>query len=175
MKVLVATHITQGNETGDYCWAVDGELVTPIGLVCNNRSCGCERGFPGLGSSHATTTALVVDLAHIGRVELATAVHDSLQRGGWLTEGLEDLPQPHFGLDYADLDDDGIDDDNLDDDNLDEDDLDSGDLDNDDDFTDEQFIAAHVEAIIHAASSHPVGTIVGRDHDTVFAREALAA
>ena len=40
MKVLVATHITQGDGKGDYCWAVDGELVTPLGLVCSNSKCG---------------------------------------------------------------------------------------------------------------------------------------
>ena len=129
MKVLVATHITQGNEMGDYCWAVDGELVTPLGLVCSNSRCSCERGFPGLGSSSATTTAMVVDLAHIGRTELETAVHDSLQRGGWLT----------------------------------------------DDLTDEEFIAAHVDAIIKSAGSFPIGSILCRSRDRVFARQSIAA
>jgi len=146
MKVLVATHITQGNDQGDYCWAVDGELVTPLGLVCSNSQCGCERGFPGLASSSATTTAMVVDLAHIGRAELETAVHDSLQRGGWLTDGV--------GSD--DLDDD-----------LDDDD--------DDDLTDEEFIAAHVDAIIKSAGSFPIGSILCRSRDRVFARQSLAA
>lgn len=156
MKLLVATHITQGNGLGDYCWAVDGELVTPLGLVCSNSQCGCERGFPGLASSSATTTAMVVDLAHIGRAELETAVHDSLLRGGWLTGGVGS----------GDLDD-IFDDDELDE--LDELDDDDGDL------TDEEFIAAHVDAIIKAAGSFPIGSILCRSRDTVFARQSLAA
>jgi len=84
MKVLVATHITQGDGSGDYCWTVDGELVSPLGVVCSNTACGCVRGFSGLASSRATTTAMVVDLAHINEPELERAVTDSLERGGWL-------------------------------------------------------------------------------------------
>ncbi len=148
MKVLVATHITQGNEMGDYCWAVDGELVTPLGLVCGNSRCGCERGFPSLASSSATTTAMVVDLAHIGRAELETAVHASLQRGGWLTDGV--------GSD--DLDDEFDDE-----------------FDDEDDLTDEEFIAAHVDAIIKSAGSFAIGSILCRSKDSVFARQSIAA
>jgi hypothetical protein len=84
MKVLVATHITQGDDSGDYCWTVDGELVTPLGLVCSNEACGCDRGFSGLASCCATTTAMVVELAHIKESDLERAVTDSLERSGWL-------------------------------------------------------------------------------------------
>jgi len=86
MKVLVATHQTQGDQEGDYCWSLDGELVTPFVLECRSpATCGCGRGFPGLASSRATTTALVVDLAHIGLGELEQAVSDSFLRDNWIT------------------------------------------------------------------------------------------
>jgi hypothetical protein len=62
MLVLVATRETQGNDDGDYCWTVEGELVTPVTFeCCVPESCGCGRGFPGLVSATATTTAMVVD------------------------------------------------------------------------------------------------------------------
>ena len=86
MKLLVATHQTQGDQEGDYCWALDGELVTPLVVECSSpEECGCARGFPGLASSRPTTTALVVDLALIGFDELEQAFTDSLLREHWVT------------------------------------------------------------------------------------------
>ncbi len=85
MKVLVATHQTQGTVSGDYCYTVDGELVTPLVVECAEPDeCGCGRGFPGLASGRATTTAVVADLAHLDRAGLSVALRDSLERGGWL-------------------------------------------------------------------------------------------
>lgn len=85
MKVLVATRQTQGSVAGDYCFTVEGELVTPLVVECGSPAqCGCGRGFPGLASSRATTTAVVVDLPHLDHDGLALALRDSLQRGGWL-------------------------------------------------------------------------------------------
>jgi hypothetical protein len=85
MKVLVATMQTQGQGAGDYTWTVEGELVLaePV-LACDNPRCGCDRGFPGLASARATTTALVVDRPDMTRHALATAVEASLERQGWL-------------------------------------------------------------------------------------------
>lgn len=131
MKLLVATHITQGDDVGDYCWTVDGELVTPIGEVCANHKCGCARGFPGLASSRATTTAMVVDLPHIGEDELRGALIDSLVRGRWVD------PFSAHRL--------------------------------------ERLLEDHMKAICATATAYPIGTIVCRDGDYVFAREALAA
>jgi hypothetical protein len=84
MKVLVATPATQGAEPGDYNWSVDGELVSALTVDCSSPDCGCQRGFSGLGSSGASTTAMVVELEHMDRLALRTAIHDSLQREGWL-------------------------------------------------------------------------------------------
>ncbi len=67
MKLLTATREGQGERDGDFCHAVEGELVF-AGFVCaTDRSnpdggCGCGRAFSGLNSLRATTTALVRDL-----------------------------------------------------------------------------------------------------------------
>lgn len=67
MKLLTATREGQGDRDGDFCHAVEGELVF-AGFVCaTDRSgpaggCGCGRSFSGLNSLRATTTALVRDL-----------------------------------------------------------------------------------------------------------------
>lgn len=67
MKLLTATREGQGDRDGDFCHAVEGELVF-AGFVCATDAadpaggCGCGRAFSGLGSRRATTTALVRDL-----------------------------------------------------------------------------------------------------------------
>ena len=67
MKLLTATRERQGERPGDFCHAIEGELVM-LGLVCADDeknpdgSCGCGRAFSGLSSIRATTTALVRDL-----------------------------------------------------------------------------------------------------------------
>ncbi len=62
MHVLCATDQTQGDAPDDYCWALEGELVRLPWLACPDaRRCGCSRGFAGLATGHATTTASVVD------------------------------------------------------------------------------------------------------------------
>ena len=84
MLVLAATKDTQGESQGDYCHAVEGELVTPIIVECGLPDrCGCGRGFPGLVSALATTTAIVVDRPGVTPAVLRAAVVDSLERGGW--------------------------------------------------------------------------------------------
>ena len=67
MKLLTATRERQGERDGDFCFAVEGELVL-LGYVCAtdeadpDGGCGCGRAFSGMGSLRATTTALVRDL-----------------------------------------------------------------------------------------------------------------
>jgi hypothetical protein len=67
MKLLTATRERQGERDGDFCHAVEGELVL-LGLVCAdderdpNGGCGCGRAFSGMSSMRATTTAVVRDL-----------------------------------------------------------------------------------------------------------------
>jgi len=67
MKLLTATRERQGEQDGDFCHAIEGELVL-LGVVCAtdeanpDGGCGCGRAFSGMSSMRATTTALVRDL-----------------------------------------------------------------------------------------------------------------
>lgn len=93
MRVLVATNELQGTRPDDYAWAVEGELVVAEMAQCANPRCGCARGFSGLASSKATTTAMVVELPHIGPSTLRDVVCDYLERAGWgdlLADGADD-------------------------------------------------------------------------------------
>lgn len=87
MKVLVATSEGQGLFDDDYGWTVDGELVYVQGVTCSNPKCGCDRGFAGMSSSRATTTAKVVDRPDYTMADYRGALVDSLTRGGWIEEG----------------------------------------------------------------------------------------
>lgn len=100
MLVLVATTEGQGELPGDYAWTVEGELVTPVVAECaSGERCGCRRGFPGLASSRATTTAMVADLAHLDEGDLREALFASLERSGWFDlvpiENADDLIDEH--------------------------------------------------------------------------------
>ncbi len=88
MKVLVATARTQGIRLNDYHWCVEGELVC-IGEVCrrdradpDDGGCGCGRGFGGLSSHRATTTARVADVL-LTRAEYVEAIRSSMEQQGW--------------------------------------------------------------------------------------------
>ena len=95
MKVLVATSRTQGDVEGDYSFCVPGELLW-ITMVCDTdrlypeRGCGCGRGFGGLTSHRATTTAEVADL-DITEAQLRLAVTTSLTDQGWLVPETAEL------------------------------------------------------------------------------------
>ena len=102
MKLLTATAERQGEREGDFCYAVEGELVL-VGLVCaddernpdGDGACGCGRAFSGMSSMRATTTALVRDLeVSIGDVKLAV-------EGYYVSTGLG--PVDIGGAAFADL------------------------------------------------------------------------
>jgi hypothetical protein len=88
LKILTATSLTQGEQAGDYHWCHDGELVKPPSLICDrdtndpNGGCGCGRGWTGLHSSKATTTAQVSSLPDFGMDDYATALSYSLEQWG---------------------------------------------------------------------------------------------
>ncbi len=85
MLVLIATNDLQGTVDNDYAWTVEGELVTPVATECaSGERCGCNRGFPGLASGFATTTAMVVNRPGVTEADLRDAVYDWLDRGGWI-------------------------------------------------------------------------------------------
>lgn len=88
MRMLVATHQTNGDAPGDYDHCVVGELVY-VQDPCDSDvrdpdgPCGCGRGFSGASSHRATTTARVVD-GPLTAAEIREALRSSLEAGGWL-------------------------------------------------------------------------------------------
>lgn len=102
MKILIATTDLQGTRPGDYHCTVEGELVTPVvgDLECASPDrCGCGRGFPGLASAKATTTAMVVEREFIGDDDVRDAVRSWLERCGWVELLAEHGDDPDAELD----------------------------------------------------------------------------
>ena len=82
MKILVATSETQVDQPGDYSFVPDGQLLARYGTVCDCPDCGCGRGFPGVFTHKATTTAMVAE-SDMSEGEWRTAVHTCLHETGW--------------------------------------------------------------------------------------------
>lgn len=142
MRVLVATNELQGHRNNDYAHTVEGELVVAEVTECANPSCGCDRGFPGLASSKATTTAIVVDLPHITPGDLYTVVADWLDRSGWSELFRSaDHADDHFTSEFDDV----------------EEMLDA-------------IVDEHLETIATICDSFPVGTVVERSGTMIRAR-----
>ncbi|MHA7664653.1 DUF7715 family protein [Mycolicibacterium sp. HS_4_1] len=102
MKILVATALTQGVRGNDYNYCVPGELVWVQDPCDRDRrdpegGCGCGRGFAGLASHRATTTAQVVD-AEMTRQELVLAMQTSLSDGGWPPEWAEEVADENLAM-----------------------------------------------------------------------------
>jgi hypothetical protein len=152
MLVLVATNELQGASGDDYSHTVEGELVTAVVIECaSGDRCGCNRGFPGLASSMATTTAMIVDRDGVTIDDLRDAVYDWLERGGWidLLEQTASDRGRHTGDDIDEIDD--IDD------------------------IIEAMIDEHVEVITQICASYPAGTILCRRGHLVSARSMPSA
>lgn len=100
MLVLVATNQGQNPAERDFCFTVEGELVTPVVFSCSNPECGCDRSFSGLSSSRATTTARVADIDGLDYATFRAAVADALDRQGWapvLEPWAPDVVDEHVG------------------------------------------------------------------------------
>ena len=142
MLVLVATKELQGERPGDYDWTVEGELVTPVAAECaSSERCGCTRGFPGLASDRATTTAMVVDRPGVTPLDLRDAVYDYLDRGGWI-DLLAETEVERSGPD-------GV---------------------HDLDALVDAIIDEHVESVEQVCSSYTTGTVVSRRGSLIVAR-----
>ena len=149
MLVLIATNELQGATPGDYSFTVEGELVTPLAAECaSGERCGCNRGFPGLASGFATTTAMVVDRPGVTEDDLRDAVFDWLDRTGWI-DLFEDTANERAAS--------SVDDDEFD-------------LDGDVDDLIESIIDEHVDCIHEICSTYPIGTVVVRLGDLVMTR-----
>jgi len=147
MLVLVATNELQGASPGDYSFTVEGELVTPVAHECaSGERCGCNRGFPGLASGVATTTAMVVDRPGVTEDDLRDAVFDWMDRCGWI-----DLFES-TARERADAN--------------------NGVIDPDDDVDDliESVIDEHVDGMYEVCRTYPEGTVVTRRGTLVMTR-----
>ncbi|MDX2381707.1 MAG: hypothetical protein QNM02_18340 [Acidimicrobiia bacterium] len=149
MRVLIATNELQGLAPDDYAWTVEGELVSGVATECDDGDrCGCSRGFVGLASSHATTTAMVVERPAIGRDDLRDAVCESLRRGGWVR-----LLEEVYEADSEER----------------SDDLSMAGREHPDDAI-EEIIDEHVDTIVDVCDSFPLHTVISRQGSLVFSR-----
>ena len=149
MLVLIATNELQGIDPGDYAHTVEGELVTPLATDCaSGERCVCNRGFPGLASGHATTTAMIVERPGVTEDDLRDAVYDWLDRGGWI-DLLEQTAQERAARTGNEVDD-----------------------------VDEiivDMIDEHVDTIAQVCVAYPEGTVVIRRGDLVVPRSMPSA
>jgi hypothetical protein len=153
MRVLIATNELQGLSPGDYAWTVEGELVSGVATECDDGDrCGCSRGFVGLASSRATTTAMIVERPGIERADLRDAVHESLRRGGWIR-----LLEAAYDAECEECDDEGI----------------AG-LDHPDD-TIEEIIDEHVDTSEDVCDAFALHTVISREGALVFPRSVPKA
>lgn len=87
MKVLIATHQSQGTRQSDFSWTTDGELVGFPMLECYGESvdggCGCKRSLCGFQSSKATTTATIEDRPDLDEIALRIIIGAKMEREGW--------------------------------------------------------------------------------------------
>ena len=143
MRVLVATTELQGHTPGDYAHAVAGELVTATVTQCDCPDCGCDRGFAGLSSHRATTTAMVVENPHITTTDLRDVVYDYLVSGGWL-DLLREAAEAAFD------DDDSID---------------------DADAALHELVDEHLDLIAFICNRFEPGTVISRSGTLVWSRE----
>lgn len=88
MRVLAATHRSQGARPTDFAHCIEGELVW-IPEACDydgdqhrDCDCGCARVFAGMASGSGTTTAVIVEL-DITRDQLTELVRAGLEQRGW--------------------------------------------------------------------------------------------
>lgn len=85
--VLEATRATQGSRDDDYNWTVDGELVFVPFIDCSDERCGCTRGFAGMTSHRATTTARIVDRPGLDDEEYFEVLIDGMESQGYVIRG----------------------------------------------------------------------------------------
>jgi hypothetical protein len=137
MLVLIATDELQGTGPNDVHHAVDGELVTPVVIDCPDPSCDtCARGWFGLVSHGATTTAMVVDRPGVSESALRTRLHDWLDCRGVIDVVVQAVEAGEYSVDGERYDDPVA--------------------------AVEELIGGHLQEIRAICASFPVGTVVSR-------------
>lgn len=104
MRLLTATARGQGARNNDFNWCIEGELVIPPMVMCGadaddpDGGCGCGRGFGGLVSHRATTTALVREIDGVSRADYVAAIRTSLEDQGWGGHAAEVIASDMLGV-----------------------------------------------------------------------------
>lgn len=88
MKVFTARH-PEPPGPDDFCFALEGELVTMPLEVCDDPECGCAWSMAGLVSAKATTGFVVTEL-DMSFTDYVSALRDGYARQGWWTEEADD-------------------------------------------------------------------------------------
>lgn len=91
MYVLAATTLTQGDRGDDYVWTIDGELVFVPTIECRAPGCGCGRGFAGVTSHRATTTAVVAHRPELDHDRYWDVLFDAMCDQGYDVAGDADV------------------------------------------------------------------------------------
>lgn len=89
MFVLEATSETQGARDDDYTWTIEGEPVLPPLGGCADDRCGCDRGFAGMRSHRATTTARIADRPVLDEDGYRDLLIEGLEEQGYGVVGRE--------------------------------------------------------------------------------------
>lgn len=92
MLTLIAVTDPSAPSPACHGFAVEGELVVPFGLDCDEpERCRCSRAWAGLATLGFTELAEVADRPNLSRSDLSRAVHDLLDRLGYV----DDIVQAH--------------------------------------------------------------------------------
>ena len=88
MKVFTARH-PEPSGPDDFCFALEGELVTMPMHVCADPASGCGSSMAGLVSAQATTGFTVTEL-DMSFTEYVSALRDGFTRQGWWANERDD-------------------------------------------------------------------------------------
>jgi hypothetical protein len=88
MKVFTARH-PEPSGPDDFCFALEGEMVTMPLQVCDDGECGCACSMAGLVSAKATTGFTVTEL-DMSFTDYVAALRDGFTRNGWWTCDADD-------------------------------------------------------------------------------------
>jgi hypothetical protein len=87
MLVLIATHDARSSVTPLDGGAVDGELVAPVLVECDEpHRCPCRCSWAGLVTAGFSAVAEIADRPNLTRADVRRAVHDLLDRIGWIDD-----------------------------------------------------------------------------------------
>jgi hypothetical protein len=151
MLVLIATDELLAEPTpSDHHCAVDGELVTPVVLECPDELCDvCQRGWFGLVSHGATTTAMVVDRPGVTEATLRERLHNWLDCNGTIDLVVQAVEHGDYEV--------------------------AGERFDDAVAAVDDLVAAHLQEVREICAAYPVGTLLSRMGQLVAPRAIAEA